>query len=75
MVMKELNLTEQIAGEWYAAVIEAGGYTKDARFDLKNFSKALKLRAEVEAGGKGKIPSAEKYIDLSYYQAAMSKIK
>jgi ABC-type nitrate/sulfonate/bicarbonate transport system substrate-binding protein len=75
LVMKESNLTEQLATEWYAGVVQAGGYADDARFDLGNFKKTLELRAEVEAGGKGAAPAAEKYFDLSYYQAALPKIK
>jgi ABC-type nitrate/sulfonate/bicarbonate transport system substrate-binding protein len=75
LVMKESNLTEQLAGEWYATVVQGGGYAKDARFDLENFKKTLKLRAEVEAGGNDKTPAAEKYFDLSYYRKAMSGIK
>ena len=75
LVMKESNLTEQLATEWYAGVVQAGGYANDARFDLGNFKRTLELRAEVEAGGKGAVPAAEKYFDLSYYQAALSKIK
>jgi ABC-type nitrate/sulfonate/bicarbonate transport system substrate-binding protein len=75
LVMKESNLTEQLAGEWYANVVQAEGYPKDARFDLENFKKTLQLRAEVEAGGKGKPTAAEKYFDVSYYKRALSKIK
>jgi ABC-type nitrate/sulfonate/bicarbonate transport system substrate-binding protein len=75
LVIKEANLTYQFAVEWYATVVDAGGYAKDARFDLENFKKTLKLRAEVEAGGNDKAPAAQKYFDLSYYQKTMSKIK
>jgi ABC-type nitrate/sulfonate/bicarbonate transport system substrate-binding protein len=75
LVMKESNLTEQLANEWYVTVVQAGGYAKDARFDLENFKKTLELRAEVEAGENGKAPVAEKYFDLSYYQTALSKLK
>ena len=75
LVMKESNLTAQLGVEWYASVVQAEGYAKDARFDLKNFTKTLELRAEVEAGENGKAPPADKYLDLSYYQAALSKIK
>jgi ABC-type nitrate/sulfonate/bicarbonate transport system substrate-binding protein len=74
LLMTESNVTEQIANEWYAAVIPTGGYAKDARFDVDGFKKTLQLRAEVE-GGKQKTPSAEKYYDLSYYRAALKKIK
>jgi ABC-type nitrate/sulfonate/bicarbonate transport system substrate-binding protein len=75
LVMKESNLPESTAGDWYAAMVENGGYAKDAAFDVEGFKKTLQLRAEIEAGGYGAVPTAEKYFDLSYYRAALSKIK
>lgn len=75
LVMKELNLSEPLATEWYTTVIQSDGYAPDARFDLEAFKKALILRAEVEPGNGGKTQAAEKYYDLSYYQAALAKIK
>jgi len=75
LVMKESDLTEPTAGDWYAAMVQNGGYAKDAAFDVEGFNKTLQLRAEIEAGGNGVTPAAEKYYDLSYYRAALSKIK
>ena len=75
MVMKETSISAQIADEWYAAEMHAGGYAKDARFDVAGFNKNLELRSEVESGGKGKTQPAEKYFDLSYYRKALAKIK
>jgi ABC-type nitrate/sulfonate/bicarbonate transport system substrate-binding protein len=75
LVMKESNLPESTAGDWYAAMVQSGGYAKDAAFDVEGFKKTLALRAEIEAGGNGAAPSAEKYYDLSYYRAALARIK
>jgi len=75
LVMKESNLPASTAGDWYAAMVQDGGYAKDAAFDVEGFKKTLQLRAEIEAGGNGAAPAAEKYYDLSYYRAALSKIK
>jgi ABC-type nitrate/sulfonate/bicarbonate transport system substrate-binding protein len=75
LVMKESNLPEATAGDWYAAMVQNGGYAKDASFDVEGFKKTLQLRAEIEAGGNAAAPAAEKYYDLSYYRAALSKIK
>ena len=75
LVMKESNLTEATAGDWYTAMVQNEGYAKDAAFDVEGFKKTLQLRAEVEAGGNGAAPPAEKYYDLSYYRAALAKIK
>jgi ABC-type nitrate/sulfonate/bicarbonate transport system substrate-binding protein len=75
LVMKESNLSEATAGDWYAAMVQNGGYDKDAAFDVEGFKKTLQLRAEIEAGGNGAAPEAEKYYDLSYYRMALSKIE
>ena len=75
LVMKELNLTEATASDWCAAMVRSGGYAKDAAFDVEGFKKTLQLRAEIEDGGNGVAPAAGKYYDLSYYRAALSKIK
>jgi len=75
LVMKESNLSEATAGDWYAAMVLNGGYAKDAAFDVDGFKKTLQLRAEIEAGGNGAASAAEKYFDLSYYRMALAKIK
>ena len=75
LLMKESNVTGQIADEWYAALTQTGGYAKDARFDVEGFKKTLQLRAEVETEGNAKVAASGKYYDLSYYRAALSKIK
>lgn len=56
-------------------MVQNGGYAKDAAFDLEGFKKTLQLRAEIEAGGNGAAPAAEKYYDLSYYRMSLSKIR
>ena len=75
LVMKESNLPEKTAADWYAAMVQNGGYAKDAAFDVEGFRKTLKLRAEVEGGGNGAAPQAEKYYDLSYYGKAIALIR
>ena len=75
LVMQESHLPEAAASEWYAAMVQNGGYAKDAAFDVEGFKKTLQLRAEVEEGGNGSAPAAEKYYDLSYYRMALAKIK
>jgi len=75
LVMKESNLPESTAADWYAAMVQNGGYAKDAAFDAQSFQKTLQLRAEVEGGRDATAAVAEKYYDLSYYRMALAKIK
>jgi ABC-type nitrate/sulfonate/bicarbonate transport system substrate-binding protein len=75
LVMKENKIDADTAAGWYAAEIQAGAYPKDARFNEDNFKRTLQLRAEVEGGGKKQAAQPERYIDLSYYRAALAKLK
>jgi ABC-type nitrate/sulfonate/bicarbonate transport system substrate-binding protein len=65
-----LKLAPEIAARCYE--IEADpvtGLAKDAKFDLDGFKNVLRLRAEFEGG----TPAApDKYLDLSYYQRALT---
>jgi ABC-type nitrate/sulfonate/bicarbonate transport system substrate-binding protein len=51
------------------------GLAPDARFDLAGFKNVLALRAEIKGDWGGKPPAAERYIDLSYYERALKKLK
>ena len=70
------HLTPEIAAEDFEmSMTRAGGFAKDAQFDLHGFENVLKLRAEVEGQWGGHPPSPDKYYDPSYYQAALTKVK
>ena len=47
-----------------------GALAKDARFNMEGFENALKIRAEIEGGNAEAVPA--KYLDLSYYERALS---
>jgi len=53
----------------------AEGMAKDAKFDMEGFRNTLKLRAEIEGQWGGNPPPPDKYIDLSYYERALSSIR
>jgi ABC-type nitrate/sulfonate/bicarbonate transport system substrate-binding protein len=73
---KEYHLAPEVAAENYEMTItRAGGFARDARFDLDGFKNVLKLRAEVEGQWGGHPPAPEKYYDSSYYDAALAKLK
>jgi ABC-type nitrate/sulfonate/bicarbonate transport system substrate-binding protein len=73
---KEYHLAPEVAAENYETTItHAGGFARDARFDLEGFKNVLKLRAEVEGSWGGKPPAPEKYYDSSWYDAALAQAK
>lgn len=47
-----------------------GALAKDVRFDMEGFRNALSIRAEIEGGNAETAPA--KYLDLSYYERALS---
>ena len=70
LLAEGLKLSPELAARCYE--IEADpvtGLAKDARFDMDGFRNVLRLRAEHEGGTP---PSPEKYLDLSYYQRALT---
>jgi ABC-type nitrate/sulfonate/bicarbonate transport system substrate-binding protein len=75
LLVKENHLTPEIAAETYeVSISKSGGFSKDARFDLKGFENVLKLRAEVEGQWGGHPPSPDKYYDPIYYESALSAL-
>ncbi len=67
-----LKIPADVAEQAYTAAVDPKlGFAKDAAFDLEGFRNVLKIRAEFEGGGATP-PSAEKYLDLSYYQKALA---
>jgi ABC-type nitrate/sulfonate/bicarbonate transport system substrate-binding protein len=75
LVKRQWHLSDAQANETYALIDGHVWYEPDARFDPGGFDNVLKLRAEVEGQWGGHPPSAEKFLDLSYYRQALAKIK
>ena len=42
--------------------------------DMEGFKNVLALRAEIEGSWGGKAPAPDRYVDLSYYDAAMKRL-
>jgi len=73
IMAKFLKVDPDIAAQAVEAELGTkGGLAKDAAFDMVGFRNTLKLRAELEGGDSNANP--EKYIDLSYYQRALSSL-
>jgi ABC-type nitrate/sulfonate/bicarbonate transport system substrate-binding protein len=51
------------------------GIATDGRFDMQGFRNVLALRAEIEGSWGGSPPPAERYVDLSYYDRALKRLK
>ena len=65
-----LKLPPELAARCYAIAADpVTGLSRDARLDLDGFSNVLKLRAAFEGGTAG---APDKYLDLSYYQRALT---
>jgi len=76
LLSERLKLTPQVAALAYAVATDpAEGMAKDAKFDMAGFANVLKLRAEIEGQWGGKPPAPEKYVDLSYYDRALSGLR
>jgi ABC-type nitrate/sulfonate/bicarbonate transport system substrate-binding protein len=76
LLADRLKLSQQIAAQSYAAATDpAEGLAKDAKFHMDGFKNTLKLRAEIEEQWGGNPPLPDKYIDLSYYDRALSSIR
>jgi ABC-type nitrate/sulfonate/bicarbonate transport system substrate-binding protein len=72
LLVDRLKLSPAIAAQCYEIMSDpATGLARDARLDVKGMENVLRLRAEHEGG----TPSApDKYLDLSYYQKALSRL-
>lgn len=71
MLADRLKLPPDVAAQAYELAADPQlGFARDARFDLDGFRNVLKIRAEFD--GSNTPPPAEKYLDLSYHQKALS---
>ena len=72
LLVSEQKLDRDTAARTYDQLVDpAFGFTPDVRFDMEGFRNMMALRAEVE----GKTTAApERYLDFSYYDAAMKLV-
>ena len=72
---KRLNLDPAIAVRSVEAAVGAGGgLAVDARFDREGFENLLRIRDNIAGTWGGAIPPPEKYLDLSYYDRALTEL-
>jgi len=75
LMMDRMKLSKDFAEKSYGIVTNpVDGFAKDGQFDMQGLKNVLKLRAEIEGQWGGTPPPADKYIDLSYYNAALASL-
>jgi ABC-type nitrate/sulfonate/bicarbonate transport system substrate-binding protein len=73
ILVDKLKLPPEMADKSLTLMAEPGfGFARDATFDMAGFKNVLALRAEVEGGAPS---DPQRYIDLSYYDRAMTLVK
>ena len=67
------KLPATVAAQSYDALNTPGfGLARDAGFNMEGFRNVLALRAEIEGQWGGRAPDPAKYLDLSFYDRALS---
>jgi ABC-type nitrate/sulfonate/bicarbonate transport system substrate-binding protein len=69
LVEKVPNMTPELAAATCQIFLGAGGFEPEAKLDIEGFKKVLELRSEYGKPQKS-LTNLDKYIDLSYYEAA-----
>jgi ABC-type nitrate/sulfonate/bicarbonate transport system substrate-binding protein len=75
LLADRLKISPDIAAATYDVASDpVNGLAPDGRFDMDGFRNVLALRAELQGAWGGTPPLPEKYVDLSYYQRALTAI-
>jgi len=76
ILAERLKVSRDFAAQtWQLMTDPKFGIAKDAQFDMQGFRNVLALRAEIEGGWGGSAPSPDRYVDLSYYEGAMKRLR
>ena len=76
MLVERFKLQPAVAlRTWELLADPKFGLATDAKFDEAGFRNVLSLRAEIEGSWGGKAPPADRYVDLSFYEKAVQKLK
>lgn len=75
ILAERFKLDADVAARTYAALMDpAFGLYPDARFNLEGFRNVLALRAEIEGQWAGRPPAPDRYLDLSWFEQALSRL-
>jgi NitT/TauT family transport system substrate-binding protein len=73
LLTSRFKLSAAVAEGTYEALVKPGsGLAPDARFSQQGFAAVLAIRAEMEGMWGGTPPAPDKYLDLSFYDRAIS---
>jgi len=76
LLSERLKVTPEVAARtWDVLSDPKRGLARDGRFDMAGFRNVLALRAEIEGSWGGKPPAPDRYVDLSYYEKALKRVK
>lgn len=75
VLQKNFQLDARLASLTYEALTTPGhGLAKDCAVNMQGFRNTLSLRAEMEGQWGGVAPAPDKYLDLSFYNRALSRL-
>ena len=75
VLSERLKVAPAIAAQTWELLSDPNfGLARDCRFDMQGFRSVLALRAEIEGSWGGKAPPPDRYVDLTYYEAALKRI-
>jgi len=76
LIAERLKASPDTAAQaWELMTDPKFGIAPDGRFDTAGFRAVLALRAEIEGSWGGKPPAPERYVDLSYYDGALKRLR
>ena len=75
ILTERLKLNPELANATYAALmVPRFGLARDAAVDMDGFRNVLSLRAEIEGQWGGRAPAPDRFLDLSYYNRALTRV-
>jgi ABC-type nitrate/sulfonate/bicarbonate transport system substrate-binding protein len=76
LLAERLKVSPAAAAQtWQLMTDPKFGLARDGAFDMPGFRNVLALRAEIEGSWGGKAPGPERYVDLSYYDKALKRLR
>ena len=76
LLSERLKVTPAVAAQtWELMTDPKFGLATDGRFDMQGFRNVLALRAEIEGSWGGKPPAPDRYLDLTFYDNALKRLR